>query len=71
VILECTKRLWVPIENCLVVRDTEADILAARSAGAVSVAVSTGEGDYELLERERPGFLFRNLIDLDLFLKDY
>ncbi|MEI9476121.1 MAG: HAD family hydrolase [Deltaproteobacteria bacterium] len=67
-ILECANRLKVPIENCLVVGDTEADIIASKTAGAIAVAVSTGEGDIELLERENPEFLFKTLVDFDLFL---
>ena len=67
-LLECASRLQVPIEHCLVVGDTEADIIASRSAGAIAVAVSTGQDDIELLERENPEFLFKNLVDLDLFL---
>ena len=67
-ILECANRLKVPIENCFVVGDTEADIIASKTAGAIAVAVSTGEGDIELLERENPEFLFKTLVDFDLFL---
>ena len=69
-ILECANRLKVPIKNCLVVGDTEADIIASKTAGSLAVAVSTGEDDFELLERENPEFLFENLIDFDLFLNN-
>ena len=67
-ILECANRLNIPTENCLVVGDTEADILASRSAGAIAVAVSTGEDDYDLLEREKPEFLFKALVELNTLL---
>jgi len=56
-ILECSGRLKIPVENCLVVGDTEADILASRSAGAIAVAVSTGGRRHDLLERAKPEFL--------------
>ena len=69
-ILECANRLKVPIENCLVVGDTEVDIIASKSAGAIAVAVSTGEVDVGLLERENPEFLFKTLADFDLFLNN-
>ena len=68
-ILECAKRLGIPIENCLVVGDTEADIQATRSAGGISVAVTTGGDDAEILKRENPGLIFKSLIDLDLFVR--
>jgi len=67
-ILECSSRLKIPVENCLVVGDTEADILASRSAGAIAVAVSTGEDDHDLLEREKPEFLFKALVELNTLL---
>jgi len=67
-ILECANRLKVPIANCLVVGDTEADIIASKTAGSLAVAVSTGEDDFELLERENPEFLFKNLIELNTLL---
>ena len=67
-ILECANRLKVTIKNCLVVGDTEADIIASKTAGALAVAVSTGEDDFELLERENPEFIFENLVDFGLFL---
>ncbi len=69
-ILECANRLKVPIKNCLVVGDTEADMIASKTAGALAVAVSTGEGDVELLERENPEFIFENLVDFGLFLNN-
>jgi HAD superfamily hydrolase (TIGR01509 family) len=68
VILECAKRLDVAPENCLVVGDTEDDVAASRGAGAIAAAVSTGLDAVELLERARPDFLFKTLLDLDLFL---
>jgi HAD superfamily hydrolase (TIGR01662 family) len=67
-ILECANRLKIPTENCVVVGDTEADIMASRSAGAIAVAVSTGEDDHALLERENPEFLFKTLVEFDTFL---
>jgi HAD superfamily hydrolase (TIGR01549 family) len=67
-IIECANRLKVPITNCLVVGDTEADIIASKTAGSLAVAVSTGEDDFELLERENPEFLFKTLIELNTLL---
>ncbi len=69
-ILECANRLKVCIKNCLVVGDTEDDIIATRSAGAVSVAVSTGQDDIRLLQKENPEYLFSSLVDLNRFLNN-
>ena len=69
-LLECAKRLNVPIETCLAVGDTEIDILAAREAGAIPVAVSTGYDSIELLKQkqENPGLVFKDLFDFSFFL---
>ncbi len=69
-ILECANRLQVPIENCLVVGDTVDDILAARNAGALPVAVSTGQDERDLLEKEKPELLFDSLKELSYFLSE-
>lgn len=69
-IIECAKRLNVPIEECLVVGDTELDIIAARSAGGISVAVLTGEGSLDLLENEKPELIFKNLTDFAFFIDE-
>lgn len=67
-LLECASRLQVAIGQCLAVGDTEIDIQAAKEAGAVPVAVSTGYDRIELLRKENPGLVFSNLIELSLFL---
>lgn len=45
------EQLDVPVERCLMVGDTTADIWAARSAGARSVGVLCGFGEKDELER--------------------
>jgi HAD superfamily hydrolase (TIGR01549 family) len=45
------EQLGVPVERCLMVGDTTADIAAARSAGARSVGVTCGFGHRDELER--------------------
>jgi phosphoglycolate phosphatase len=69
-IVECAKRLNIPIEECLVVGDTEADIIAAKMAGAIPVAVTTGQDSIDLLMKEKPEYVFRNLNDLKIFLEE-
>ncbi len=68
VIIECARRLEVSIEHCLVVGDTDADIIASKSAGAIAVAVSTGLDNVELLKKANPELLFKTLLDFDLFV---
>ena len=50
--------------QCCVVGDTPADIVCARSIGAVSVAVATGTYTREELEPCSPNFLFETFSDV-------
>ncbi len=69
VIIECARRLDVPLKACVVVGDTEPDVAAARQAGAVSVAVTTGHDDEKVLLKARPDMLFRTIRDLMVFME--
>jgi phosphoglycolate phosphatase len=69
-ISECAKRMDVPIEKCLVVGDTEDDILAARKAGGIPVAILAEEDHLDLSESEQPELIFKNLVELTLFLEE-
>jgi HAD superfamily hydrolase (TIGR01509 family) len=68
--IECSKRMNVPVEKCLIVGDTEADIIAARRAGGIPVAILTGEDHLDLFESEKPEFIFKNLTEFTLFLEE-
>ena len=69
-IVECAKRMKLPIEECLVVGDTEDDIIAARRAGGIPVAILSGEDHLDISESEQPEFIFKNLVELTLFLEE-
>jgi phosphoglycolate phosphatase-like HAD superfamily hydrolase len=58
------------IQKCLVLGDTEDDIIAARKAGAIPVAILAGEDHLDISESEQPEFIFRNLIEFTLFLEE-
>jgi len=62
-----TARAWeryqVPASGCLVVGDTEHDILCARAAGARVVAVASGFRDRETLAAHEPDLLLDDLRD--------
>jgi predicted PurR-regulated permease PerM/phosphoglycolate phosphatase-like HAD superfamily hydrolase len=58
------EKLNVPAERCLMVGDTTVDILAARSAGARSVAVLSGFGEKEELERAGADLVLRSAREL-------
>ena len=63
-IRSAAQRLGVPVENCLVVGDTTADVRAARSAGAWSAAVLCGFGNREELEQAGAHFILESTADL-------
>jgi len=67
-IIECARRLQIPLEQSLVVGDTESDVIAARRAGAISVAVSTGQESLKSLKSQHPELLFEKLEAFSLFL---
>ena len=69
-IVECAKRMNVPIEKCLVVGDTEDDIIAARKGGGIPVAILAGGDHLDISESEQPEFIFKNLHELTLFLEE-
>jgi HAD superfamily hydrolase (TIGR01549 family) len=58
------ERLNVPVERCLMVGDTTADILAARSAGARSAAVLSGFGEKDELERAGADLVLKSAREL-------
>jgi HAD superfamily hydrolase (TIGR01509 family) len=68
-ILLCALRLGLPAEECLVVGDTEFDVLAAKKAGAMAAAVSTGIDDFEFLRKSDPELLFKDIGELSSFVE--
>jgi phosphoglycolate phosphatase len=70
VIIECAKRLEIPVENCLTVGDTEADIIAGKRAGGIPVSILTAEDRLDLLESEKPEFIFESLNEFASFLEE-
>jgi len=69
-VIECANRMKVPVEKCLVVGDTEDDVVAAREAGGIPVAILREEDRLDLSESEKPEFIFENLIEFTLFLEE-
>ncbi len=69
-LVACAQRMNVPVEACLVVGDTEDDILATRKAGGIPVAILAEEDHLDLSESEQPEFIFKNLVELTLFLEE-
>jgi len=60
-IIECLKRLELLPEECILVGDSQVDIIAGRTAGVRTVAVATGVTHLQALAAESPDFIFDNL----------
>jgi HAD superfamily hydrolase (TIGR01549 family) len=69
VIIECARRLDVPTKQCVVVGDTKSDIIAARMAGAIAVAVTTGHEDEEVLQKAEPDIVLQSIKDIVRYLE--
>jgi HAD superfamily hydrolase (TIGR01509 family) len=67
-ILECSRRLKVSPVHCLVIGDTESDVIAAKQAGSLAVAVALGDGDWDSLEKEDPALILRSMREFSLYL---
>lgn len=52
-------------QSTIVIGDTTRDVISAKSAGARSIALTTGTDNQELLETVKPDFIFQDLCDLD------
>jgi len=63
-IIECARKMNTPAHNCLVVGDSVADILAAKDAGSIPVAVSTGIDGSDKLKDGNPAAILDELDDL-------
>ena len=69
VIIECARRLGITPDQSVVVGDTEADIVAARAAGSIAVAVATGHEDETVLRKAEPDIVLKSINDLIRYLK--
>jgi len=69
-IIECARRMETPLENCIVVGDTEADIIAAKRAGAVAVGVMSGHESEEALLKANPAVVLKNVGDFLSYVKE-
>jgi len=69
-IIECSRRLNIPLEQCVVVGDTESDIVAAKRAGAIAVAVTTGQENEDVLLKAEPEVVLKDLGNLAAYLEE-
>ena len=63
-VIECLECLNTQPEECIIVGDSLADILAGKAAGVRTVAVTSGVADLPTLAAESPDFIFDSLPSL-------
>lgn len=63
-LLKAFEKLGVSPSSAMMVGDHVFDVRAAKNAGCISVAVTTGASSAEELKAEKPDFLFSDLIKL-------
>jgi HAD superfamily hydrolase (TIGR01509 family) len=67
-LLMAAEKLGVPINKCVIVGDSIADIQAGKSAGAKTVAVLSGLFSRKELEKEKPDLIIKDIKPLLKFL---
>jgi len=63
-IIECVRQMNVPANECLAVGDATSDVIAARSAGVVPIAVTTGIDTGDELKKQNPAAILNRLDEL-------
>lgn len=64
ILMACARELDVNVNTCLAVGDSVSDILAARNAGAIPVAVATGVEKRDKLQGQNPEAMLETLDEL-------
>ena len=66
---ECSRKLGLKTSECAVVGDSTVDIKAGKSAGAKTVAVTSGIFSQDELKKEKPDLILTNVTELPDFLE--
>jgi phosphoglycolate phosphatase-like HAD superfamily hydrolase len=64
-LINCIKKLGIEPKNCIYVGDMDGDIIAAKKAGMVSVAVSWGCLNGSELKKINPDCVVKSLDELE------
>ena len=63
-LIECARRLAVPVAQCVYVGDSHVDIRAGNAAGMMTIGVLTGLDDYETLQKETPTVILDSVAEI-------
>ncbi len=67
-VIKCAKELGLSPEECVLVGDSQADLIAGRAAGTMTIAITSGVAKEELLSKETPLVIINNLAELPSIL---
>ena len=61
---KCAKEMGLSSEECVLVGDSQADIITGKAAGIMTIAIPTGVAKEELLSKESPTAIISSLAEL-------
>lgn len=64
IVIEAARRLKVEARDCVVVGDSPHDIKSGKAAGALTIAVVSGPYRKEILEAEKPHYIFGDVSEI-------
>ena len=67
-LMECLKILGLSPTECVMVGDSQADILAGKAAGVMTIALPTGVASRETLSKDNPEAIIDSLADLTAYI---
>jgi HAD superfamily hydrolase (TIGR01509 family) len=63
-ISKCSKEMGLSPDECVLVGDSQADIITGKAAGSITIAIPTGVAKEELLSEESPTAIISSLAEL-------
>ena len=67
-VIKCTKELGLSPQDCVLVGDSQADIIAGKAAGTTTIAIPSGVAREEILFQEGPSIIINSLNELPSLL---
>jgi len=67
-LMECIRQLGLSPAECVLVGDSQADIITGKAAGVTTIALPTGVATVENLSQENPAAIINNLTELPRYI---
>lgn len=69
-VVKCANEIGLSPEECVLVGDSQADIITGKAAGIMTIAIPTGVAKEELLFQEGPTAIIRSLAELPSLIRN-